>query len=100
MAHPDCSIGHDGSRTTPRIQNETTELHYNLTKGDNRLENLRWMLFVDGENFTIRGQAMAKLGGFKLEQGAYWHTDAFLWVRNIQPAMLLCGAGIVTIRLD
>ena len=47
------------------------------------------MLFVDGENFTIRGQAMAKAGGFKLEQGAYWNPDAFLWVRNVPPAMFL-----------
>jgi len=39
----------------------------------------RWMLFVDGENLTIRGQAYVKeIGGALSDVGAY-RKDTFLW---------------------
>lgn len=40
----------------------------------------RWMLFVDGENFTIRGQECAERNGFTLPVGAWHHPDVYLWV--------------------
>jgi hypothetical protein len=33
------------------------------------------MVFVDGENFTIRGQEFAKKKGIQLESGEYWSED-------------------------
>jgi len=39
-----------------------------------------WMVFVDGENFTIRGQSLANQRDVPLEPGAYWLRDVFLWV--------------------
>src|ERR1043166_8903059 len=40
------------------------------------------MIFVDGENFTIRGQEFAKANGLDLIQGQYWERDTFLWLPN------------------
>ncbi len=41
---------------------------------------LRWMLFVDGENFTIRAQAVAKAHSFTLQEGKHWLPDTFVWI--------------------
>jgi hypothetical protein len=39
----------------------------------------RWMLFVDGENFTIRGQEVAAANGLVLAEGGLHRRDVFLW---------------------
>lgn len=41
------------------------------------------MIFVDGENFTIRGQDLAKAAGITLIHGKYWEPDTFLWFPNM-----------------
>jgi uncharacterized LabA/DUF88 family protein len=46
------------------------------------------MVFVDGENFTIRGQRVASHLKLQLEQGRRWQKDAFLWVPYEGPAFL------------
>lgn len=43
----------------------------------------RWMLFVDGENFTMRGQELAKQCNVNLKQGPYWERDVLLWLPGI-----------------
>lgn len=40
----------------------------------------RNMVFVDGENFTIRGQEYAKKNGVVLEKGEFWEENVFLWM--------------------
>jgi hypothetical protein len=40
----------------------------------------KWMLFVDGENFTIRGQELADKRSIVLTEGRYYCKDTFLWV--------------------
>lgn len=40
----------------------------------------RWMLFVDGENWTIRGQELAALKGVSVTPGQFFITDTFLWL--------------------
>jgi uncharacterized LabA/DUF88 family protein len=42
----------------------------------------RWMLFVDGENFALRGQEFAKANGFTLKPGKYFSPNVFLWLPN------------------
>ena len=32
----------------------------------------RWMMFVDGENFSIRGAAVCQAEGISLEQGKFY----------------------------
>jgi hypothetical protein len=44
-----------------------------------------WMIFVDGENFTIRGQAVAEATGINLSPGASWRKDEFLWLPGRDP---------------
>src|SRR5215213_6858997 len=40
---------------------------------------LRWMMFVDGENFTIRGQKVVEAAGVELTQGRFHSRNTFLW---------------------
>jgi hypothetical protein len=39
-----------------------------------------WMLFVDGENFTIRGQEFAKANNIMITSGPCYEPDVFLWL--------------------
>jgi uncharacterized LabA/DUF88 family protein len=43
------------------------------------------MLFVDGENLTIRGQEFASNNNLILKAGTYWKQDCFLWMPNPHP---------------
>lgn len=42
--------------------------------------NYRWMLFVDGENFTIRGQKRNEANGLVFPSCTFSSRDAFLWI--------------------
>jgi hypothetical protein len=41
---------------------------------------LRWMLFVDGENFAIRAKEFAKSRGATFAPGQWYEPDVFLWL--------------------
>jgi uncharacterized LabA/DUF88 family protein len=43
------------------------------------------MLFVDGENLTVRGQEFASKNNLALKDGPRWKKDAFLWMPNTHP---------------
>ena len=43
----------------------------------------RWMLFVDGENFTIRAQKVAEANGIKLLEGEHHLRDVFVWLPGL-----------------
>jgi hypothetical protein len=45
----------------------------------------RWMLFVDGENFTIRGQEVAARAGLALRVGEFYSRDCYLWIPGTPP---------------
>jgi uncharacterized LabA/DUF88 family protein len=38
------------------------------------------MVFIDGENLTIRGQAVASQAGIQLQEGAFYKRNCFLWI--------------------
>ena len=44
---------------------------------------LRWMTFVDGENFTLQGEKLAKEEGVNLIAGRFWRPGDFLWAPKI-----------------
>jgi hypothetical protein len=46
------------------------------------------MMFVDGENFTLRGQATAAAAGVPLVPGRFYRANTFLWMPNIEPSAL------------
>jgi uncharacterized LabA/DUF88 family protein len=54
----------------------------------------RNMIFVDGENFTIQGQRLAKARGVKLENGPWWEENVFLWMPDAQGDMGWCGSTL------
>lgn len=43
----------------------------------------RWMLFVDGENFTIRAQKVAEANDIKLTEGSHYMHDVFVWLPGL-----------------
>lgn len=44
----------------------------------------RWMLFVDGENLTIRAQKFATENGLVLEEGQCFLQNVFVWLPGIR----------------
>jgi uncharacterized LabA/DUF88 family protein len=44
-----------------------------------------WMLFIDGENLTIRGQNKASQLNLALTEGQYFKKDCFLWMPQSRP---------------
>jgi uncharacterized LabA/DUF88 family protein len=52
-----------------------------ISQNDSTLR--RWMLFVDGENFTFRAQEFAQKHNVKLEEGRYHKRDVFVWLPGI-----------------
>ena len=47
------------------------------------LQPQRWMMFVDGENLTIRTQEFAKKAGLDLVEGPWYRKDTFLWLKGL-----------------
>ena len=45
-----------------------------------------WTLFVDGENFTKRGQGVLKEAGHSPIDGPFWRRDVFLWLPGMDAA--------------
>jgi uncharacterized LabA/DUF88 family protein len=46
---------------------------------------MRWMLFVDGENLTIRAQEFAKQDSLNLPDADRYLTDVFIWPQHWNP---------------
>jgi uncharacterized LabA/DUF88 family protein len=46
---------------------------------------LKWMLFVDGENLTIRAQQKVERENLTLVDGPYFKRDCFLWMPYPHP---------------
>jgi uncharacterized LabA/DUF88 family protein len=59
---------------------------------------LRTMVFVDGENFTIRGQEFAKQASIDLIRGPYWERDTFLWLPGDRGDVPVFTGGAVVAR--
>ena len=55
-----------------------------------------WMLFVDGENFTIQGQELANKKSIALTEGRYYSKNTFLWIPGFD-AHQRCADGHLTL---
>jgi uncharacterized LabA/DUF88 family protein len=53
----------------------------------------RWMLFIDGENLTIRAQEWAKVKGFPLIEGGYYLPNVFVWIPGAKANTALTNTG-------
>lgn len=49
----------------------------------------RWMLFVDGENFTMRAQDLASRENVVLTDGENFQQDVFVWFPAIKPTVAI-----------
>lgn len=57
----------------------------------------KWMLFVDGENLTLRAQEIAKAKGIILQESPYFRKDTFIWPElMMQMEIILRGIKIKT----
>jgi hypothetical protein len=50
----------------------------------------RWMLFVDGENLTMRAQDLAQQRDITLKPGKTYEPNVFIWLPGI-PGRFLSG---------
>src|SRR5712691_4223434 len=55
------------------------------------LTERRWMLFVDGENFTKRGQEVLKEARVPPISGPLWQRDVFLWLPAVRGTQAFMG---------
>jgi uncharacterized LabA/DUF88 family protein len=61
----------------------------------------RWMLFVDGENFTMSAQRVVEKAKLILQEGPYYIRDTFVWFPPLKAATAMrTGAGEFTIPLQ
>jgi hypothetical protein len=54
-----------------------------------------WMIFVDGENLTLRGQDVADAYGLELSPGPLWKRDVFVWIPYQEATRPLIEGGPV-----
>lgn len=54
----------------------------------------RWMMFIDGENFTMRAQKLAEKNSLVLSEGQYHLKDVFLWLPGVPPTADLTNGHI------
>lgn len=60
----------------------------------------RWMMFVDGENFTIRAQDVAKDKHIPLREGPYYKRDVLMWIPEILATKRMLSGGSITEELQ
>jgi uncharacterized LabA/DUF88 family protein len=60
----------------------------------------RWMLFVDGENLTIRAQKLADNVAVHLQEGAEYRKDIFVWMPGIKPTIALTNTHDSPIKVQ
>jgi hypothetical protein len=49
----------------------------------------RWMLFVDGENLTLRAQKLAADKELPLREGTHFMRDCFVWLPGVMASQAL-----------
>lgn len=55
----------------------------------------RWMLFVDGENFTIQAEKQASTKGLSLKEGPYYNPEVFVWLPTYSARVnMYSGTGL------
>jgi uncharacterized LabA/DUF88 family protein len=60
----------------------------------------RWMLFVDGENLTIRAQKLASDKAMSLQEGAEYRKDVFVWFPGLKATPALTNTHDSPIKVQ
>jgi len=58
------------------------------------------MMFVDGENLTIRAQKFAKREGFAFDKSTHHLQDVFVWMPGVDARAALTNADHVKLRVE
>ena len=58
------------------------------------------MLFVDGENLTIRAQKVAEANRLTLTEGANYRKDTFIWLPGIKPTIALVNNPGTPVKVE
>jgi uncharacterized LabA/DUF88 family protein len=60
----------------------------------------RWMLFVDGENLTMRAQKLANDKGVRLQEGAEFRKNIFIWMPGIKATVALTNTAVSPMKVE
>jgi uncharacterized LabA/DUF88 family protein len=60
----------------------------------------RWMLFVDGENLTLRAQKLASDKGVSLQEGADYRKNTFVWMPGVKPTVAITNTHDSPIKVQ
>ena len=60
----------------------------------------RWMLFVDGENFTMSAQRVTEHEQLSLPEGAFYQRDTFVWFPRVMATQAPGSRGELPISLQ
>jgi NYN domain len=58
----------------------------------------RWMLFVDGENLTLRAQELAQDKRLLLTQGPAYVPDVYVWIPGVQPTQNIVPGARLSVQ--
>ena len=58
------------------------------------------MMFVDGENFTIRAQKFAEREGLDLSKSTHYLKDVFVWIPDVDAREALTNAEDVLLKVQ
>ena len=60
----------------------------------------RWMLFVDGENLTMRAQKLAENTALRLQEGAEYRKNVFVWFPGLKATPALTNTRDSPIKVQ
>jgi hypothetical protein len=60
----------------------------------------RWMLFVDGENLTMRAQKLADNTALRLQEGAEYRKNVFVWFPGLKATPALTNTHDSPIKVQ
>ena len=60
----------------------------------------RWMLFVDGENLTMRAQKLAENTVLQLQEGTEYRKDIFVWFPGLKATPALTNTRDSPIKVQ
>jgi hypothetical protein len=59
----------------------------------------RWMLFVDGENLTLRAQELARKKSIALQPGGHYEPNVFVWMPGVPPTQNVVPGARVSVQM-
>jgi len=58
------------------------------------------MMFIDGENFTLRAQEVAQAADIKLTEGESYQRDTFIWIPGVKATQALTNQADAPLQVQ